>query len=147
VHHLEVIRFGWTGEAVSPEEVHSLAAVQVEQFFGEDLDGAGVVERGELLEGEEVDVVGRVDCLGDTEDAVCDGFASAEEGGVFDVVYSAERQIFLGKVGRMTYSRLEVCSMPTTLVMMASLSSGTLNQALNAATNCARISFPGCPNR
>lgn len=37
----------------------------------------------------EVGVVGGIDCLGDSEDAVCDGEAAAELGGVFNVVDSA----------------------------------------------------------
>ena len=45
-----------------------------------------VGELGDFLQGEEVNVVGRIDRLCDAEDAVCDGDAAAELGGIFDVV-------------------------------------------------------------
>jgi hypothetical protein len=61
--------------------------MQHEQFLGEDLDcEVGVWECGQLLQGEEVDVVCGVYCLGCAEDGVGDRVAAAEEGGIFDVV-------------------------------------------------------------
>lgn len=86
--HLEVFVLGWAGEGVAPEEIHALAAVEVEQFFDVDVDCDGVVELLDFLQGEEVDVVGRVDRLGGAEDIVGDGDAATEDGGVFDVVDS-----------------------------------------------------------
>lgn len=48
--------------------------------------------------------------------------------------------------GFWTYSKLAVCSILTTLEMIASLSVGTFSHALNAAIICPRISFPGMEN-
>lgn len=62
--------------------------MEVEQFFDVDVDGDRVVELLDFLQGEEVDVVGRVDRLGCAEDVVGDGDAATEDGGVFDVVDS-----------------------------------------------------------
>ncbi len=36
-----------------------------------------------------------------------------------------------------------VCSIPTTFVIIARLSAGTCNHALNASMSCFRMSFPG----
>jgi hypothetical protein len=65
------------GEGVAPEEVHALAAMQVEEFVGVDADGFGIIELGDFLQGAEVDVVGAVDGLWDTEDEVGDWHAAA----------------------------------------------------------------------
>jgi hypothetical protein len=66
--------------------------MQVEEFFGVDLQAGWVGEGTEGLEGEKVDVICAVDSLGGAVDGVGDWDAAAEEGGVFDVVdtdYSA----------------------------------------------------------
>ena len=61
--------------------------MEIEEFLGEDLNGeVGVGQGGELLEGEEVDVVGRVDGLGGAEDGVGDWVPAAQEGRVFNIV-------------------------------------------------------------
>lgn len=75
--HFEVFVFRGAGQGVAPEEVHALAAVEVEEFFDVDVDCGGAVELLDFLESEEVDVVGRVDCLGCAEDVVGDGDAAA----------------------------------------------------------------------
>jgi hypothetical protein len=109
-----------------------------------------------LLQGEEVDVVCGIYGLGCTEDGVGDGVAAAEEGGVFDVVDAVAGgrvSTLLPEVaivsigGGITHSKLAVWSIPTTLVIMDRLESGTFNQTLNAAINCDLMSFPGCPYR
>lgn len=41
--HFEVFVFGRAGEGVAPEEVHALAAVEVEEFFDVDVDCGGVM--------------------------------------------------------------------------------------------------------
>jgi hypothetical protein len=84
--HLEVVGFAGARQAVAPVQVHALAAVQVQQLLGEDVDELGVVHAQQVLERFEVDVVGRVDGLGRAEDGVCDGDAAAQDGRVFDVV-------------------------------------------------------------
>lgn len=84
--HLEVVILGGAGEGVSPEEVHTLTTVQVDKLLSEHGDGFLVSKALDLLEGGEVDVVGRVDGLGDAEDVVGDGEATAQLGGVLDVV-------------------------------------------------------------
>lgn len=60
--------------------------MQVEQFFGEDLERAMVVQLGDLLLGQEEGIVGGVDRLGDPEDAVRDGQAPTEGGRILDVI-------------------------------------------------------------
>lgn len=85
-HHLEVVVLRGAGEGVSPEEVHALAAVQVEELLGEQLDDALVAELDELLQRGEVDVIRGIDGLGDAEDVVGDGEAAAQLGRVLDVV-------------------------------------------------------------
>jgi hypothetical protein len=60
--------------------------MQVQQLLGEDLDELGVVHAQQVLQGFEVDVIGRVDGLRGAEDGVRDGDAAAQERGVFDVV-------------------------------------------------------------
>lgn len=79
------------------------------------------------------------------ENGVRDGDAAAEDGGVFDVVDAVVvlDGVFVWFGG--TYSKDAVCSMPTTRVMISSLSGGTFNQRLNAAMHWLRMSFPGCP--
>ena len=84
--HLEVVGFAGAGQGVAPEEIHSLASVQVQQFLSVYVYCLRGSEFRELFEGEEVDVVGRVDRLGCAENGVCDWDAAAEEGGVFHVV-------------------------------------------------------------
>jgi hypothetical protein len=84
--HFEVVGFAGAGEAVAPVQVHALAAVQVEQFFGEDLDEFGIVHDEQVLQRFEVDVVCRVYGLWGAEDGVRDGDAAAEDGRVFYVV-------------------------------------------------------------
>lgn len=144
--HFEVVVFGRAGERVAPEQVHALAAVQVAELVGVDFDGGGVVEFCELGEGGEVDVVCGVDRLGGAEDAVGDGDAAAEEGGVFDVVDAGGGVVLegvcMGGWG-WTYSREAVCSIPTTRVIISRLCSGTLSQALKAVMSCFLMSFPG----
>lgn len=88
-HHFQVLVLAGTGEGFAPEEVHALAAVEVEEFLDVDVDRGGVVEFLGFLEGEEVDVVGGVDGLRSAEDIVRDGDSSSENGVVFDVVDSA----------------------------------------------------------
>jgi hypothetical protein len=64
--------------------------MQPEELLGEDSkSGVAVPQFQHLALRLEVGVVGGIDCLGDSEDAVCDGEATAEFGGVFDVVDSA----------------------------------------------------------
>lgn len=150
VDHLEVFGFGGAGEAVAPVEFHALAAVQVEEFVGVDVDEGGVGEREELLEGAEVDVVCGVDRLRDPEDGVCDRDAAAEEGGVFDVVDAGGGVLAWeidGRGAEKMYRRDAVCSMPTTRVMTSSRSGGTFSHLLKAAMHWLRMSFPGCPTR
>ena len=60
--------------------------MQIAELVSVDLDRARVAELQELLQGAEVDVIGRVDRLGSAEDAVGHGHAAAELGGVFYVV-------------------------------------------------------------
>lgn len=67
-------------------ELHALPAVEVEEFLRVDLDEVRVLEREEVGEGEEVDIVRAVYGLRDAEDGVCNRDAAAEDGGVFDVV-------------------------------------------------------------
>lgn len=90
----------------------------------------GVGEGGERLQRLEVDVVGRVDGLGDAEDGVGDGYAAAEERRIFDVVDAGTGQLKSENGELETYSKLAVWSMPTTFVMTAKLSSGTLSHWL-----------------
>lgn len=74
-------------QGVAPVKLHSLAAVQVQELFVEDEERLGpVLELSELILGFEVDVVGRVDGLGDAVDFVSGEIAAALFGFVFDVV-------------------------------------------------------------
>ena len=120
--------------------------MEVEQLLGEYLDGGRVAQRRELLQGEEVDVVCAVDDLRDAEDVVRHGLAPPQQRGILHVVDAVADQLGL-QTGRDTYSKLAVCSMPTTFVMTVKLSSGTFNHSLKADISCARMSFPGWPNR
>jgi hypothetical protein len=43
------------------------------------LDASWIVESHEFLEGQKIDVIGAVDCLGNAEDAVGDRFTATEE--------------------------------------------------------------------
>lgn len=74
--------------------------MEVEELLRVDGDEGGVLERDELLEGAEVDVVGGVYGLRDSEDGVCDGDAAAEDGGVFDVVDTMVRLVWVWDLGR-----------------------------------------------
>ena len=38
-NHLQVIVFGWTGQRVTPEEIHALPTMQVAELVGVDLYG------------------------------------------------------------------------------------------------------------
>lgn len=60
--------------------------MQPQQLIGEDGESVGLAEFLEFLLGPEVSEVGGVDCLRDAEDAVRDGEAAAELGGILDVV-------------------------------------------------------------
>jgi hypothetical protein len=84
--HFEVVCFARACQAVAPVEVHALAAMEVEQFFCEDLNKFGVVHKKQILQRLEVDVICRVNGLWGTEDGVRDGDTAAEDGRVFDVV-------------------------------------------------------------
>lgn len=76
---------------------------------------------------------------------------AAEVGRVFYVVDAKGDYIsvteFYGGFWWITDSREAVCSIPTTLVIIAKLSSGTFNQALNAAISCFLMSLPGWSKR
>lgn len=64
--------------------------MQPQQLLGEDGEcGVAFPQFQHLALRLEVGVVGGVDCLRDSEDAVRDGEAASEFGGVFDVVDSA----------------------------------------------------------
>jgi len=51
--------------------------MEVEELFGKYLYAYGVVEGRQLLESEEIDIVGGVDDLGNAEDGVGDWLASS----------------------------------------------------------------------
>lgn len=85
-HHLEVVILRGASEGVSPEEVHALAAVQVEQLLSEQLDDVLVAKLDELLQRGKIYVVRGIDGLGDAEDVVGDGKAAAQLGRILDVV-------------------------------------------------------------
>lgn len=69
-HHLQVVLLRRAGQRVPPEEVHALSAVEVEQLLDVYLRDLGIVELLELLQGADVDVVGRVDSLRGTKNTV-----------------------------------------------------------------------------
>lgn len=103
------------------------------------------------MQSPKIDIVRRVNRLSCAKDSMCDWDAASEERRVFyvvdTIVHNVRRQnlVYL-KYLDLTYSKDAVCSIPTTLVMIAKLSSGTLSHTLNAAINCFRISFPGWSN-
>lgn len=75
-------------ERVTPEEVHALSAVQVQQLFGVDVDGLRTLQRAKLAQCHKVDVIGAVDGLRDAEDGMRDGHAAAQLRRILDVVDS-----------------------------------------------------------
>ncbi len=85
-HHLEIVIFRRTGQGIAPEEIHSLSAMEVEEFLGVNLDGAGIMQLMKFTQRAEVDIVGRIQGLGDAEDAVRYWDAASEDGGVLHVV-------------------------------------------------------------
>ena len=48
-YHLEIVGFAGACQAVAPVQIHALAAMQVQQFFGEDVDELGVVHAQQVL--------------------------------------------------------------------------------------------------
>lgn len=120
--------------------------MQIAQFVCVDLDSGWVVEFQKLLQCTEVDIVCRINGLSSAEDTVCNWYPAAEQRRIFDVIYTAEGglgQLEPATTWRRTYSSDAVCSMPTTLVIIARLSTGTFSHALKAAMSCFRMSFPG----
>jgi hypothetical protein len=67
-HHLEVVGFTWTRQAVTPVQIHALTSVEVEQLFCEYLNELWVVHEEQVLQRFEVDVVGGVYGLRNAED-------------------------------------------------------------------------------
>lgn len=85
-YHFEVVVFRGTGQSISPEEIHALPAMQIEEFFGIDLNDHGIVESQKLLECAEVDVIGTVDRLRSAKDGVGHRNTAAQLGVVLDII-------------------------------------------------------------
>lgn len=91
-----------------------------------------------------------------TVDEVGDRRAPAEDRRVLDVVHPAKNARQAGQQGSPsahtaasrragtggTHSRLDVCSMPTTLLMMRSSAGSTASHRLNASISCDRTFLP-----
>lgn len=86
--HVEVLVFRRAGEGLAPIQIEALAAVEIDELLGKDGDGGGHMQIDDLLEGEEVDVVGGVDGLRGAEDGVRDREPAPQIGRVFHVVDS-----------------------------------------------------------
>jgi hypothetical protein len=121
--------------------------MQVQQLLNADVDGCGIVEFLQLLQGKEIYVVRRVDGLRSSEDAVGYGDSSSEDGRIFNIVDSVPVNPGPSSASTWTYRSDAVWSIATTLVMMARLSGGSLSHELNAAISCFRMSLPGCCSR
>lgn len=94
--HFQVLVFRRAGQRVAPEEVHSLAPVQVQHLLYVDVDCGWVVELLHFLQRQEVHVVCGVDRLRCSEYVVRDGDAAAEDGVVFNVVDSSAHAVSIG---------------------------------------------------
>lgn len=92
-HHLEVVLLSGAGEGVAPEQVHALPPVEVYELLGKDGDEVRVVEAVQLLQGDKVDVVCRVDGLRDAKDVVRHGEPAAQLRRVLDVVDEQRRLV------------------------------------------------------
>lgn len=86
-HHAAVLLLRGTGVGVPPVDVQALAAVQLQQLAGENSHRFWMIQSQDLLQAQEVDVVGGVDDGGDAVDAVGHREAPAQLGVVLNVVY------------------------------------------------------------
>ena len=89
--HLQVLVLGGAGKRVAPEKIHPLAAVQIQKLFHVDVDGSRTAQLLHLLQGQEVDIVGRVDRLRSAEDVVRHGDTATQNRRVLDVVNPEEK--------------------------------------------------------
>lgn len=91
-NHLQIVLFGRTGERVSPEQIHPLTPMQVQEFLNVNINSSGVIQLLHLLKSQKVYVIGRVDGLRGTEDVVSDGNAAAEDGVIFNIIDPGRRR-------------------------------------------------------
>lgn len=142
--HLQVVCFGRRLDCVPPDEFHALPSVEVHHLLVEDSHRFRPVREVEqVLLGFEVDVICRIDRLGDSEDFVRRRQAAAQLGAILDVVDPANVSNNRQWRGSRTYSKEALCIMVTVSAMMWLEASSTWNQWLKASMNCLRISFPG----
>lgn len=92
--HLQVIILVGASQGIPPVQIHPLATMEVQELGGEYFNGFILVGQVlQILEGDEVDVVGAVYSLGSAKDVVSDRDASPQLTTVLDIVDQQRRRM------------------------------------------------------